>query len=366
VRAVRGALGLLLALASTASAGRGIGTDLTALNPCMYGDCEARGTYAADPYGLYNPATMGVATHMYFARGAALSGSYYHLDVGDVDGDLEAGVVTATGSPVAFQVATVYAEARGPVRPLPGVGMSFRTRVVRLAAAIDAEPTLGIRGLSLGLAGVVPGTESDLRLSLGGHTFVRSTETRALELIPGFHWHNGERDWFMVGGFLDATRNDVTADGFDPATATPLHRRGHTNAWFARLGVSLLPFIPLRLADGGSVRAEWLGAFRLATDVEYRDVTVPGESSLRDAAAYFGADAPLVPDRLNPLARWIHLEALAGVDSRGGWGAGAGVYGRGSLAFLGCNGAYSSRPLTGFIGKATQVLAVTCGVMIPM
>src|SRR5574342_124887 len=77
------------------AAARGLGTDLASLNLCLYGDCEARGTYAADPYGLYNPATLGVATHMYFARGVALSGTYYHIGVGGLDGDIGLGVVTA-------------------------------------------------------------------------------------------------------------------------------------------------------------------------------------------------------------------------------------------------------------------------------
>jgi hypothetical protein len=53
----------LVVLLSCATAhGGGVSTDITALNLCMYGDCEARGSYAADPYGWANPATLPVGT----------------------------------------------------------------------------------------------------------------------------------------------------------------------------------------------------------------------------------------------------------------------------------------------------------------
>ena len=72
---------------------------------------------------------------------------------------------------------------------------------MRLAAGVDAERVFGVRGLSLGLAGVVPGMHSDLRLQAGGSTFVKSTETREVEIIPGVHWRGGDRYWFMAGAF---------------------------------------------------------------------------------------------------------------------------------------------------------------------
>jgi hypothetical protein len=364
-RATLAAISLLLTRTAPA-VGSGIGTDLASLNLCLYGDCEARGTYAADPYGLYNPATLGVATHTYFARGVVVSGSYYALDFGGVQGDVGLGSVTAALSPVAFQVTAAYADAQGPVRRLPGVDLSFRTRAIRLAAAFDAERVLGIEALSLGLAGVVPDTTSDVRLKARGLTFLRSSETRAVELVPGFHWHTGTRDWLMVGGFVDVTRNDVETRGVDLATGMLFRDSGTVNTWFARVGLSVLPFVPLGLADGSSTRAAWLGAVRVGTDVEYRDIAVPGETSLGDAAGYFGADAPLLPDALNPVARWVSVAALAGVDTRGGWGVGAGVYGRGPLAFAACNQAYSSRPLVEFLGDRVTALAVTCSLIVPL
>ncbi len=356
----------MLAIGGSAGAG-GVGTDLSSLNFCLYGDCEARGTYAADPWGFSNPGTLPLAVHNHLiSRGVVLSGSYFHLDVGGVAGDIGSGVVTGAWEPVVVQVATAYAEAEGPVEGLPGVRMTFRTTAVRLAAGIDAERVLGLRGLCLGLAGVVPGTTSDVGLSAGGQRFAHSEETRALELVPGFNWHGGERDWLMLGGLADVLRNDVSTQGFDPATGHPFRSEGTTNTLFARVGTSLLPFVPLRLADGAGLRAQWLSELRLGIDVEYRNIAVPGEGSTDGATAYFGVDGPLVPDAWNPLARWMRLWMLGGVDTRGGWGIGAGLYGAGALRFLGCNPAYSSRPLTQVIGDRVDTFAVTCSAMFPL
>jgi hypothetical protein len=357
---------LLLLLARPADGHHGIGTDLARLNLCLYGDCEARGTYAADPFGVYNPANMTYATRDQLDRGVVGSGSYYHLDVGGVDGDVEAGVVTAVAGPVAFQVATVYAEARGGVEALPGTIMHFRTRAVRLALSLDLDRLLGVSGLSIGLAGVVPGTTSTLRLLYRGATIVSSTEERDLEVVPGVAWRAGERDWFAVGAFLDATRNDLAERGLDPVTHVPLRREGTSNSYFARVGVSLLPFVPLRLADGDAPGARWLAEARLGIDVEHRSITIPDERSHSDDLAYFGADAPLVPRGLNPIARWVRPVIIGGVDTQGGWGIGAGLYGEGPLRFLGCNFAYSSRPNAEFIANRVDVLAVTCSAGVPL
>jgi hypothetical protein len=358
-------IAMMLAIGGPAAAG--VGTDFSSLNFCLYGDCEARGTYAADPWGLYNPGSLALAVHnRLISRGPVLSSSYYHLDVGGIGGDIGSGVFTGAWEPVVVQVATAYAEAEGPIDGLPGVSLTFRTTAVRLAAGIDAERVLGLRGLCLGLAGVVPGTESDLGLSAGGRQFLHAEETRALELIPGFHWHGGERDWLMLGGFADVLRNDVSTQGIDLATGRPLQSEGTTRTLFARVGTSLLPFVPLRLADDAGVRARWMSELRLGIDVEYRNIAVPGEGTTDGATAYFGVDGPLVPDAWNPLARWMRLWVLGGVDTRGGWGIGAGLYGAGPLRFLGCNPAYSSRPLTQVIGDRVDAFAVTCTAMFPL
>ena len=361
------AIVLLVALAAPAWSGGGVGTDLASLNPCLYGDCEARGTYAADPFGLSNPGTLAFTAHSRFlARGVVGSGSYFRLHIGDVGGDIGSGVATVTWNTVVFQVATAYADADGPVASQPGVTMRFRTRAVRLAAGIDAEAVLGIRGLSLGLAGIVPGTKTDVSLSARGVRFLDSTETRDLELVPGFLWHTGADDWLMVGGFLDVVRNGVESRGFDPATGTPFATSGTTNVWFARTGISMVPFVPLGLAGGDSAPRQWLTQVRLATDVEYRNIAAPGEGTARGATAFFGLDMPLLPDAWNPLASWMRPWLLGGVDTRGGWGVGGGFYGNGPLRPISCNPAFSSRPLTDFIGDRVEVFAITCSVMVPL
>jgi len=357
-------LALLLCLATPAVAG--IGTDLASLNLCLYGDCEARGSYAADPYGVYNPAAMTIGAALHMPRGGVASGSYYHLDIGALDADVGVGVTTFAWMPFAFQVAYAYADAGGGVRSMPGVDMTYRTRAVRLAAALDGERALGLRGLSLGLAGVVPGTTSDVRLSARGVTFARGEETRDLELIPGVHWRGGESDWLMLGAFLDVLRNDVEASGLDPTTGRPYRHTGTSNVWFARAGTSLLPLVPMGFARGDAPGAHWARELRLGIDVEYRNIAIPGEPSTAGATAFFGVDGPLVPDAWNPLTRWVRPWLLGGVDTRGGWGVGGGLYGQGPLAFLSCNQAWSSRPLTRFIGDRVGALAVTCSAMAPL
>jgi hypothetical protein len=361
----RAAALLLAVLAVPAAADHGIGTDLGSLNFCLYGDCEARGSYVADPAGAYNPATLAVLAALYLPRGFVASGSYYAVDIGAVETQIGVGVATATWLPFALQAAAVYADADGGVRPLPGVEMTFRTRAVRLSVAMDAEETLGISGLSLGLAGVVPGTTSDLRLQMQGFTFVQSEERRELELVPGIHWRGGEQEWFMAGAYLDVLRNYVESTGLDPISGAMLHRHATNNIWFARAGVSLLPLVPLGFADGTSPRAEWSRWLRVGVDVEYYNLAVPDEEFTQGAIAYFGVDGPLVPDAWNPLAAWVRPWILGGVDTRGGWGVGAGLYGQGPLRFLGCNQAWASRPLTAFLGERVETLAVTCSAMVP-
>jgi hypothetical protein len=357
---------LLLGLASPAAAGHALGTDVASLNFCMYGDCEARGTYAADPYGVYNPALMVVGAARHMPRGIAVSGSYYDFGIGAVDGDIGLGVATLTWLPVALQVAAGYVGAAGGVRSLPGIDMRFHTSVVRLAAAVDAERTLGLRGLSLGLAGVVPGTTSGLRLSTGSMTILHAEEHRDLELVPGVHWRGGEDDWFMVGGFLDVLRNGVDSSGLDPLTGEMLHTEGTSNVWFARVGTSVVPAVPLGLARRTSAGSQWASMVRLGIDIEYRNISVPNEQLEAGTTAFFGVDGPLLPDAWNPLATWVRPWILGGVDTRGGWSLGAGLYGQGPLRFLGCNQAYSSRPLVEFLGDRVNVLAVTCSVLLPL
>jgi hypothetical protein len=155
-------------------------------------------------------------------------------------------------------------------------------------------------------------------------------------------------------------RNRTTVD------VGPFRQRGTLDAWFARGGLSLLPFVPLGLADGRGALAEWLGEVRLGMDVEHRNVSSPGDGSRIDTTGYFGTDVRLVPDAWNPLSRWVRLVVVAGVDTDGGWGLGGGINGNGPLQMLSCNPAYSSRRRAPSIGDRVDTWSATCGVIWPL
>ena len=194
-RRVCGALAVLAGLAvcmACNALAQEIGTDVSELHPCLYGDCEARGTYAADPFGFTNPATMPVGILPYLSRGLLVSASYFRLTAGGVGLNIESPALTVAADPWVFQANVVYAEGGGTARSLPGIDLSLRTRLVRLATAVDLGRTaLGITGLSVGLLAGVPGTTSDLRLASGGISLVDSRESHEVGLTGGVHWRGG-------------------------------------------------------------------------------------------------------------------------------------------------------------------------------
>lgn len=343
-----------------------IGTDFAGLGLCLYGDCEARGAYAADPYGWVNPATLPVGTLPYVPCGAFLSGSYFRLNVGGVGANIESGTVTVALSPVVLQVNGVYGEASGTPDSVPA-DLTFRTRFVRLAGAIDLDRTpVRIPGLSVGLLGSLPVTSSDLTLSTNGTALVRTSEDRDVDITLGLHWRGGEREWFMTGAFVNAVSDPVTTDTLNPVTGQAATDHGSTNAWFGRLGVRLLPFVPLGLAAPVTPAGEWLGEVRLAADAAVANISVPGESTVQRETGYFGADVRVLPDAWNPLSEYLRLYWIGGVDTDGGWGEGLGLYGNGPLEWLSCNPAYSSRPLAPSFGTRVDIWSANCSVTVPL
>ena len=356
---------LVTVLASDAAHGQKVGTDIAGLNLCLYGDCEARGSYAADPFGWVNPATMPVAILKYVPRGAFVSASYYRLNAGGLEADIESPSLSFAAAPWVFQITGAYAEGRGPARSLPGMDLNLRSRIVRLSVGVELDRVLPMRGWAVGLMGALPVGTSDLHASIDGFRVVESEEDRGLDLTFGLHWRGGERDWFMAGAFVNGIRNDLETDEIDPATLSPSHDESTSNAWFVREGVSVLPFVPLGLADGTCPLAEWLGEIRLGVDLAQVNITVPSEGTRRDEVAYFGLDARLVPDAWNPIARFMRVVVIGGVDTDGGWGIGPGLYGNGPLEFLSCNPAYSSRPIAKSLGDRVNIWAATCAVAVP-
>jgi len=354
-----GLASVLLGLTSGAAAQQ-LGTDISGLNFCLYGDCEARGSYAADPFGMANPGTMPVGVLRYLPRGVFPSVSYFRVNVGGVGLHIESPSMTLAADPWIAQVNVIYAEGSGAVRSLPGVDVSLRTRMIRLAGAVDLGRTaLHLTGLSAGLLAGLPVTSSDLRLSTQGVTFVDSRDDHEIGLTGGVHWRAGERDWFNVGAFVNGERHHETT------RFGTMMERDFTNAWFARAGLSLLPFVPIGLAQQPSPAGEWLGEIRFGADLEHRNISVPNETTRAQEKGYFGLDARLLPDAWNPASEYLRLYVIGGVDTNAGWGIGAGLYGNGPLELFSCNPAYSSRPLAQSLGDRVNVWAATCAVAVP-
>jgi len=344
-----------------------IGTDLAGLNPCLYGDCEARGSYAADPFGWTNPATMPGAILRYFPRGAFASGSYYRLNAGGFAADIESPSLSLAYDPFVFQATGVYAEGHGYADSLPGVHLKLRTSIIRLSVGADLDHVLPMRGWAVGLMVALPGVgSSKLDLSSGGFEFSKSQEDRDVDLTFGLHWRGGEEYWFMAGAFVNGIRNDSKTTAVDPLTSAELTTHGTTNAWFVREGVSVLPFVPLGLTSGTRSTAEWLREIRLGMDLEQTNISVPGEGTRARDRAYFGLDARLLPDAWNPVSRFVRFVLITGADTAGGWGMGIGLYGNGPLSFLSCNPAYSSRPSARSLGDRVDIWAATCAIAVPL
>jgi hypothetical protein len=285
--------------------------------------------------------------------------SYFRLNSGGVAADVESPSAALALSPVVLLVSPVYGEAAGRARGLPGLDLHIRLRTLRLGAAIDLDRALGIPGLSVGLLGEVPGTTTDLRVTAGHLVLARGTEHHEVNLTLGAHWRGGRDQWFMAGALVNPVRNSTTTE------ILGVRQHGTTDAWFARAGLSILPFVPLGVADGPSPLAELLHEVRLAGDGEHRNLSVPGEGTRTQWIGYFGADARLLPDAWNPLSRWVRFTLIGGVDTDRGWGLGGGIIGNGPLEAFSCNPAYSSRTLTPVLGERTNVWAATCAVALP-
>lgn len=364
------AVQLALLLAALIGAGEGnsqdLGTDLSGFALCFYGDCEARGSYAADPLGWTNPATLPVRVLGEMPRGAIASGTYYRVNVGTVGADIGAGILTAAFDPWMFQAIGIYGEGTGGLAGVPGARVRFINRTGGLAAAIDLGRTRWkIDGLCLGALVAIPGLDNDLDVSLGGTTVVSARERRGVDITGGFHWRYGRAEWLMLGGFVDGIGNDLSQTSIDPATGAAISSSGTSNTWLGRFGLSMLPFVPLINRDPSTALAAWATTIRLGADAAYANISIPGEQHRQRAIGYFGVDIPLIPDALPQVSQYMKVVAISGIDTTGGWGAGLGLYGAGPLAFLSCNPGYSSRPLLPSLGHRTDVWAATCTAVVP-
>ena len=365
-----GCLTSLLALALTAcpsaATAQAVGPDLAGLYFCLYGHCEARGAYAADPYTGVNPASLAAGSFTYVRRGAFPTGVYYRLNAGRFGANFEGGQLTLASAPYAFQVSTLYAEGGGPLPGVPPFDLHLRTRALWLAGAIDLGRTpLGLHGLSLGVRGALPATDTDLRVSSGGFNLIKATDHREIDAMVGALWASGSHRWFMLGAFVNPQRSHAVTEGIDPVTLQPFRQSGTTNLWFARLGIRVVPFAPLDVLPKSPV-GQLLSEIRLFADAEHRNIAVHDSPSRREQAGYFGADARLLPDAWNPLADYLRVDVISGIDTDTGWGLGLGLFGNGPLGFLGCNPGYSSRPRLESLGDRMNIWAVSCGMGVPL
>ncbi len=345
-----------------------LGSDLAELFFCLGADCEARGSWAADPYGWSNPATMTAGTLPFVARGVFLTPpSWFHLNAGGVSGDVLLPSLAVALDPWVFEVDFAYAEASGTPRSLPGTDLHSRTRQLRLGAALDLGRTAAaISGLSAGLRFGVPGTTTDARLLAAGQSFLVETDERDYDFNPGLLWRWGKLDWLGVGATFEVLRDSVRREAPGQASSPAIVEHGATNAWYARSGASLLPFVPLGLAEPSSPALSLLGRVRLGADLEYRNILAAGEPLRERWVGYFGADVPLLPEPWKPIADYLQLWLISGVDTDTGYGLGVGLYGNGPAQFIGCAGAYSSRPLAPSLGDRVDVWATTCSLTLPL
>jgi len=349
-----------------AAAAQALGPDLAGLYLCLYGHCEARGAYAADPYTGVNPASLAVGSFTYVRRGAFPTGVYYRLNAGRFGADFEGGQLTLASAPYAFQVSTVYAEGSGLLPGVPPFDVHLRTRAVWLAGAIDlGQTSLELRGLSLGVRGALPVTDTDLRVSFGGFNIVTAADHREIDATLGVNWRTGLHDWFMVGAFVNPQRSHAFTAGTNALTMQPFRQSGTTNLWFTRAGIRVAPFVPLGVS-ADHPPGELLLGIRFFADAEHRNIAVHDSPSRREQTGYFGADARLLPDAWNPLADYLRVDVISGIDTDTGWGLGLGLYGNGPLGFLGCNPGYSSRPRLESLGDRMDIWAISCGMGVPL
>jgi|GEM_PF-1195473 len=361
------ALAFAGALAAEPAHAQTIGTDLAGLYLCLGGDCEARGSYAADPYGWTNPATIPVAILKFLPRGASASGGYFRLSAGAFAADIESHSVSLAYEPFVFQATLVMAQGQGIADTLPGVHLKLSSSLVRLSLGVDLDHVLPMRGWAIGWVTSLPGTGSaQMKSSVGGFKVSDSTDDRDVDLAFGLHWHGGEKDWFMAGAFVNGLRNDSKVTDFDPFTGVELTTHRTTSAWFIREGVSMLPFVPFGMTEGMSPLAEWLKEIRLGIDLEQTNISRSPEEAATRERGYFGVDWRVLPDSWNPASRFLRFVLIAGTDTAGGWGLGLGLYGNGPLSFFTCNPAYSSRPIARSLGDRADIWAVTCAVAFPL
>ena len=367
-----GATALVVALIAT-DAAAGLGSDLALLSEfCLYADCNARQAWVAHEWGQSNAATL---VEMFdYSTGdepfTVMSGSWFGIDAGKVNGSIGSGSAMIAWSPVVVQFNYASAGLDGGPRSPAGTEMDLETTRLSLSVALDLERAFAIKGLSVGIIGYIPTDEQTLSLSMdvpdvGEIPLVDSRENVAYNLSAGILWETGEKDWLRLGAYINGAENYMDTVQLDPDTGAMLVAHQTSNLWFSRIGTTVRPLVPLGLTAGDTPWSRFRSEIKLSTDLRVTSISVPGESVDNRADFFAGIDTLLLPDHWNPLSHYLQLSGVAGVGSEGSWGVGFGVYGRGVMEWLMCDVSYSRAPGRS-LADDIEISAVACAVWLPI
>ncbi|MFA7286380.1 MAG: hypothetical protein WC052_01800 [Patescibacteria group bacterium] len=346
-----------------APASAGAGSQIALLSEfCLYPDCGARLAYTSHEWGWANPATLTETFDLGLDDWASVGGAYFYGST------IYSGTITAGFKPVVVQLNYVNAAVDGEL-PSSDLDLAFETSRWRLSLAWDLA-SVGIDGLSIGVIGVLPGSENKVGISteipdFGDLDLVKAHEEPGWDFTLGMLYEMGERDWLRFGATLNVASYDSSVDALDLDSGEVYRTNSTSNLWFGRLGATVHPFVPMGLASGESSWDEWLRKVEISADLRVVNISISGEDTIRPIDAFFGVDVPLLPRHWNPLAKYVELVGVSGVGTDGSWGAGLGIYGQGPLRWLTCDTMYSSQP-GGDLGKDFTLSGIGCTASMPL
>jgi len=363
----------LLAVSIAADARAGLGADLGLKSEfCLYADCNARQAWVAHEWGQSNAATLVEVFDFWPSEKpiSFVSGGWFGLKAGDVEGTISSGSAALAWSPIVIQFNYAVAEADGVPRAVPDAEMDLETTRLSLSVALDLERSFGVKGLSIGIIGYIPVAEDSLALSaeipdVGKVTFADSKENVAYNLSAGVLWETGEKDWLRFGAYLNAIENYSDSTLLDPSTGDALRTHQTSNLWLSRVGTSFRPLVPLGLTEGDTEWSRYRRDLKISADLRVSSISIPDEGVDNRADFFVGIDTLLLPDHWNPLSRYVGIYAVTGAGSDGSWGAGLGLYGRGAIEWLTCDTSYSRAPGRS-LAENFEISAFACAAWLPL
>ena len=366
------AVALVAAMRAT-DATAGLGADLALKTEfCLYADCNARQAWVAHEWGQSNAATL-VEIFDYWEGGkpiALVSGGWFGVHAGDIDGTIGSGSAALAWAPVVVQLNYASAGLDGSPREPAGTEMDLETTRFTLSVALDLERSLGVKGLSLGIISYIPVAEDSLKLTaeipgVGEVPVADSRENVEYNLSAGVLWETGENDWLRLGAYLNGVENSSKTTSFDPNSGTAVTSHRSNNIWFGRLGTSIRPLVPTGLTAGDTAWSRYRREFKVSADLRITSISIPGEGVDKRTDFFAGIDTLLLPDHWNPLSRYVGFFGVTGVGTDGSWGAGLGMYGRGVLEWLTCDTSYGRSPGRS-LAEDVEISSFACAVWLPL